>query len=134
MSVSQEVENFMQHRLTELTGIQNQATLKEPVDYDAMSREHGKLAKEVDQLEKRLRKRKVFDDLSKLAVSLGVTPKDLSRLDEAEPKLLSRWTGATGDALQFISLLRSVRARNELERRMTEAINSGEGKTAGTIN
>jgi len=65
-------------------------------------------------------------------VILDVTPKDLSRLDEAEPKLLTEWTGLQEDALQFISLLRNVRAKRELERKMAEAIKSGKGKTAET--
>ena len=120
-SVSCELEAYMRKCLSEL-GDNILSQTQEPVDYDALSRDHDKLVREVDRLEKWLKKRDVYDDLLKLAASLGVTNKDLSRLDEAAPKLLKDWSGFQEDAFQFISLIKNVRAKRELERKMAEAI------------
>jgi len=129
-SVSSEIGDFMRKRIAELSGQEAVPVSQEPVDYEAMDRDHDKLVREVDRQERWLKKRKVYSDLLKLAASLGVTSKDLSGLEEAAPNLLKEWTGLTEDAFKFISLLRNVRAKRELERKMTEAIK--EGKTAET--
>ena len=130
--VSHVLEDYMRRHLVELGGQQTVTVQEEPVDYEKLNRDHDKLVKEVNLETKLLEKKKVYGDLAKLAVSLDVTPKDLSGLDEAAPKLLTEWTGLQEDALQFISLLRNVRAKRELERKMAEAIKSGKGKTAET--
>ena len=119
-SVSNEIGDFMRKRIAEFSG--QETVSQEPIDYEALNRDHTKLVREVERQEKWLRKRKVFDDLTKLAVSLGVTPKDMSRLDEAAPKLLGEWTGRPEDVFEFIGFLRNAKARRELEKKMAEAI------------
>ena len=123
-SISHEITDLLKRRLAELGGEQTTAP-QEPIDYEKLSRDHTKLVREVDRQEKWLKKRGAYEDLLMLAAKLGVTAKDLSRLDEAAPKLLSEWTGIPEDALQFIGLLRNVRVKRKLEEKMSEAIKSG---------
>ena len=115
--ISREIDDLMRKRIAELEG--REYRQEEQVDYEALEREHVRLVREVDQQERWLRKRKVYDDLTRLAVKVGLTP-DLSRLDEVAPKLRREWTGSPQDAHLFISLLEAVRARRELERKLDE--------------
>ena len=120
--ISRLLEDDMRRRLAELGGAQDQeAAHQDPVDYEALTREYDRVLSDAERREKRLRKRKVFDDLTKLALGLGVAPKDLSGLDEAAPKLLEAWKGRSEDSQSFILFLETMRAKRDLERKMSEA-------------
>jgi response regulator RpfG family c-di-GMP phosphodiesterase len=116
--ISYEIEDLMEKRLAELKGTEYRQ--EEHVDYEALKREHIRLVREVDRQEKWLRKRKVYDDLARLAVKVGLSPKDLSGLEEAAPKMMSEWKGLKEDVHLFITLLENVRAKRELERKLDE--------------
>lgn len=120
--ISREIDDLMRKRIAELEG--REYRQEEQVDYEALEREHVRLVREVDQQERWLRKRKVYDDLTRLAVKVGLTPKDLGRLDEVAPKLRREWTGDPQDAHQFIMLLEAARARREVERKLDEVRDS----------
>jgi hypothetical protein len=115
--VSQEVEDLMRKRVAELEGKQYEP--QEQVDLGALKRDHARLIIEVDRLEKWLRKQKAYDDLGRLAVKLGLTP-DLRNLDEVAPKLLDEYKGLKEDTHQFLSLLETVKAKREVERKLDE--------------
>jgi len=115
--VSHEVEDLMRKRISELEG--REYAPQEHVDYEVLKRDHTRLIIEVDRLEKALVKRKVYDDLGRLAVKLGLTP-DLRNLDEVAPKLLDEYKGLKEDTHQFLSLLETVKAKREVERKLDE--------------
>ena len=120
--ISRLLEDEMRRHLAELGGAQGQeAAHQDPVDYEALTREYDRVLSDAERREKRLRKRKVFDDLTKLALGLGVAPKDLSGLDEVAPKLLEAWKGRSEDSQSFILFLETMRAKRDLERKMSEA-------------
>jgi hypothetical protein len=116
--VSHELEEFMRKRVAELEG--GEYRQEEHVDYEALERDHVRLVREVDRQEKWLRKRKAYDDLVKVALKVGLSPKDLSVLEEAAPKMMSEWKGLKEDVHLFITLLENVRAKRELERKLDE--------------
>lgn len=114
--ISGEVEELMKKRLGELNGGQ-EPDLQKPVDNEALKRDHKRLIREVDSVQKLLKKRKVYDDLINLMVNLGVTPRDLSRVDEIIPKLINEWTGYPEDAILFVDFMRNVKAKGNSNRR-----------------
>jgi len=116
--ISREIEELVRKRLAELEG--GEYKQEEHVDYEALERDHVRLVKEVDRQEKWLRKRKAYDDLVKVALKVGLSPKDLSVLEEAAPKMMSEWKGLKEDVHLFITLLENVRAKRELERKLDE--------------
>ena len=76
----------------------------------------------MEKLEKKLRKRRVFDDLKKLSMSLGIAqPKDLVRLDEAAPKMQEAWKGSSDDFQTFVFYLEALKVKFEFDRKINEA-------------
>jgi hypothetical protein len=93
---------------------------RDEADYERLKERHNKLVKQVDQLEKRLLKRKVYRRLLDTAVEVGVDLKELSNLDEAAPRLLAKYPGPSEDAHQFITLMETVREKRLVERELSE--------------
>jgi hypothetical protein len=116
-SISHEIEDLIRKRVAELEG--REYAPQEHVDFEVLVRDHDRLVKEVDKREKWLRKQKAYDDLGRLAVKLGLTP-DLHNLDEVAPKLLDEYKGLKEDTHQFLSLLETVKAKREVERKLDE--------------
>ena len=127
--VSHELEEFMRKRVAELEG--REYRQEEHVDYEALKREHIRLIREVDRHEKWLRKRKVYENLARLAVKVGLSPRDLSGLEEAMPKMMSEWKGLKEDVHLFITLLENVRAKRELERKLDEIRDARAASSSG---
>jgi len=117
--VSHVVADLMRVALKEATG---QGLESAPVDCEALERDHLKMAREVDELARRLKRRKVYEDLSALARQLGLRP-DLSNLGEVAPQLLEEWNRNSKHIAEdmhiFITLLRRVRVKKGIEAKLT---------------
>jgi len=122
ISMSQAILDLMRR---ELDGAEGQ-TPQAPVDPEALERDHLKLAKDVDGLEKWLKRRRVHAELEALAAKLDLKP-DVSNLDEVAPKILEEWKRNLGnvaeDAHVYITLLRKVQRKKQIENQL-EAIRS----------
>jgi len=59
-------------------------------EYEDLRSRHGKLAREMDGVERRLRKRKVYEDLLDLAGELGLNDEKFSNLYTVIDDLLER--------------------------------------------
>lgn len=119
VSVSSKVDEWIRKGLQESTGEDYGI---EKADYEELKRAHQRLIREVDRIERYLKKRRVYNDLLKLAydVSAKIRERDLSNIGEIAPKILSEWDGLKEDAHQFITLLETVRDKWEIERRLEE--------------
>ncbi|MEM2922244.1 MAG: hypothetical protein QXF26_08020 [Candidatus Bathyarchaeia archaeon] len=115
--ISEELNNLMKKRIMELEGRPDQEI--DPVEYEALKRQHSRLDKDEETLTKKLRKRKVYDDLCSLAYKLGLDFKNCSNADEVAPKLLKEWDGG-GDIHEFITLTETIWEKRQVERRLAE--------------
>jgi hypothetical protein len=115
---------------------------KETMGYAELKSNHAKLVKEVDNLEKQIRKQKVYDQLEELAGKVGLDFDDFKNIDQVAPKLLKEWKQQDlGGSLiplpehmhQFITLIELARDKREIEAKLTEIRLSGKpGKAALT--
>jgi len=119
-SISRELDDLIKKRIAELEG--REYNPLESADYEELKREHSRLVREVEKLERHLKRRRVYDDLLKLAydVDVKIRERDLSNIEEIAPKILDEWDGLKEDAHQFITLLETVRDKWEIERKLEE--------------
>ena len=69
-SISEEVNELLRRRLAEIEG---EASTKDALNYEALKREHVKLAEEVNRLIKLFQKDGTYDQLMVMAAELGLT-------------------------------------------------------------
>ena len=102
--------------------------------YAELKSNHAKLVREVDNLEKQIRKQKVYDQLEELAGKVGLDFDDFKNIDQVAPKLLKEWKqqDLSGSLIplpehmhQFITLIELARDKREIEAKLTEIRLSG---------
>jgi len=130
--VSQEIDELIEKRLAELEG--RPLSLAETNDYERLKREHNRLFRQAENIEKLLKRRKVYDSIVELAVRLGLDTQSLSNVDDVAPKLLKEWDGLTHYAHEFISMLETVREMKKIESKLREirCTVNGEAPTFGS--
>jgi predicted CopG family antitoxin len=69
-SISEEVNELLHRRLAEIEGLE--ASTQDAQNYDALKREHVKLAEEVNRLIKLLQKDGTYDQLMETVAELGL--------------------------------------------------------------
>jgi len=117
--VSRDLEDLMRKSLADAT-IESPGKDK-PVDYASLRRGYEKASADAERLEKKLRKRRAFDDLTKLAMSLGIVdPEDLAKLNEVAPKLQEAWKGSIDAAQIFIFYLEAMKAKSDFLTKLNE--------------
>jgi len=119
-SASQEINDYIRRRLAELEGEGGEQPGVDVKEYEDLRSRHGKLAREMDSVEKRLRKRKVYEDLLDLAGELGLDAETFSNLYKVIDSLLERWDGTKEDLHQFITYLELAKEKREIEHNLEE--------------
>jgi len=121
VSVSQKLDELIRQWVEEATGKEFKEAVRE--DYGAMKQQHIKMVKELDRLERHLKKKKVLDDLVGMVQKLGLDTGTFNNLDEVALKLLDAWTRlehSSEDAHIFISYLELARDKKQLEQQLGE--------------
>jgi len=118
-SVSEMVNDYIRSKVAELRGGNMQLQAK-AVSYEGLKSLHTRLVKEVDALERRLTKRKVYDELVGFAGQKGLNLETLANLEDTMPKMLSEWKGLPEDMHQFITLLETVKRKRQVEEKLAE--------------
>ena len=122
-NVSRTIENIMRNSLAEpgSSTTTTTDTAEDPaVEYRRLKHDFDQALDEVHKRQKYLEKEKVFGELSKMAISLGVTPADQSKMSSVIPKMEEQWKGSKEDMESFILFLEAVKIRNDLTRKMKE--------------
>ena len=121
VSVSQKLDELIRQWVEEATGKEFREAVRE--DYGAMKQQHIKMVKELDRLERHLKKKKVLDDLVRMVQKSGLDTGTFNNLDEVALKLLDAWTRlehSSEDAHIFISYLELARDKKQLEQQLGE--------------
>jgi len=118
ISVSNKMDELVKKAVKELKGEEYTDAAK-AINYEDLKRQHSRLDRDEEALTKKLRQRKVYDDLCSLAYKLGLDFKNCSNIDEVAPKLLREWDGG-GDVHEFITLAETIWEKRQVERRLSE--------------
>ncbi|MEM3698210.1 MAG: hypothetical protein QXQ94_12095 [Candidatus Bathyarchaeia archaeon] len=109
-SISEEVDNLLKKRLAELEGSEGQP-LQDATNYEALKRQHIKLAEETIRLTNTLKRIGVYEDLRDLAENLGLDFETLSNLEEVTIQMFKNWEGRKTSAHLFITLLETAKRK-----------------------
>jgi len=128
---STRLREIIEEEIERLQGVL--ANPKVTMDYAELKSNHAKLVKEVDNLEKQIRKQKVYDQLEELAGKVGLDFDDFSNIDQVAPRLLKEWEEQDLGGLiplpehmhQFITLIELARDKRRIEAKLTEIRLSG---------
>jgi len=115
---SQRLDELIAGEVAKLEG--HEAPPTQSADYEQLKTLHYKLVKEVDLIERRLTKRKVYDELVGFAGQKGLNLETLANLEDTMPKMLSEWNGLPEDMHQFITLLETVKRKRQVEKKIAE--------------
>jgi hypothetical protein len=122
VSVSAKVEELIRHNIAEATGETGEAV--NPVDYEALKRQHIKLVAEADKLEKRLEKTGEFDNMANFAEKLGLNLETYGNLAALAPQMLEKWH-AKGGVREYMHLLIAylelLKEKKKVESQLEEA-------------
>ena len=116
-SISEEVNELLRRRLAEIEGAE--ASAKDSLNYEALKREHVKLAEEVNRLIKLLQKDGTYDQLMVTAAELGLDTQ-LNNAEEVIAKLLENWTEDKTALHIFITLIETSKHKKAIERKLEE--------------
>jgi hypothetical protein len=101
-SISEEVNELLHKRLAEIEG--SEALAKESSNYEALKREHVKLAEEVNRLIKLLQREGAYNQLMEIVAELGLDT-ELSNAEEVIAKLMQKWSEDKTALHIFITLI-----------------------------
>jgi len=87
-SISEEVNELLRRRLAEIEGVEDSA--RDSLNYEALKREHVKLAEEVNRLIKLLQREGAYNQLMEMIAELGLDT-ELNNAEEVIAKLLQKW-------------------------------------------
>ena len=116
-SISEEVNELLHKRLAEIEG--QEASAKDSLNYEALKREHVKLAEEVNRLIKLLQKDGTYDQLMVTAAELGLDT-ELSNAEEVIAKLLENWTEDKTAIHIFITLIETSKHKKAIEKKLEQ--------------
>jgi len=116
-SISEEVNELLRRRLAEIENavIPNEENL----NYEALKREHVKLAEEVNRLIKLLQKDGTYDQLMVTAAELGLDTQ-LNNAEEVIAKLLQKWNEDKTALHIFITLIETSKHKKAIERKLEQ--------------
>jgi len=115
--ISEEVNELLHKRLAEIEGVEAQA--KESSNYEALKREHVKLAEEVNRLIKLLQRDGTYDQLMETVAELGLDT-ELSNANEVIAKLMQKWSEDKTALHIFITLIETSKQKKTIERKLEE--------------
>jgi hypothetical protein len=116
-SISEEVNELLHRRLAEIEGLE--ASTKDSLNYEALKREHVKLAEEVNRLIKLLQKDGTYDQLMEMVAELGLDT-ELNNAEEVIAKLLQKWQEDKTALHIFITLIETSKHKKAIERKLDE--------------
>jgi uncharacterized membrane-anchored protein YjiN (DUF445 family) len=116
-SISEEVNELLHKRLAEIEG--SEALAKEGLNYEALKREHVKLAEEVNRLIKLLQKDGAYNQLMEMIAELGLDT-ELSNAEEVIAKLMQKWSEDKTALHIFITLIETSKQKKTIERKLDE--------------
>jgi len=115
--ISEEINELLRRRLAEIEGVEAQA--KESSNYEALKREHVKLAEEVNRLIKLLQRDGAYDQLMETVAELGLDT-ELSNANEVIAKLMQKWSEDKTALHIFITLIETSKQKKTIERKLDE--------------
>ena len=89
------------------------------LNYEALKREHVKLAEEVNRLIKLLQKDGTYDQLMVMAAESGLDT-ELKNADEVIAKLLQKWSEDKTALHIFITLIETSKHKKAIEKKLEE--------------
>jgi hypothetical protein len=116
-SISEEVNELLRRRLAEIEG--SEASTKDSLNYEALKREHVKLAEEVNRLIKLLQREGAYNQLMEIVAELGLDT-ELNNANEVIAKLLHKWTEDKTALHIFITLIETSKQKKTIERKLDE--------------
>jgi predicted CopG family antitoxin len=116
-SISEEVNELLRRRLAEIEGLE--ASTKDAQNYEALKREHVKLAEEVNRLIKLLQKDGTYNQLMETVAELGLDT-ELNNAEEVIAKLLQKWSEDKTALHIFITLIETSKQKKTIERKLDE--------------
>jgi uncharacterized membrane-anchored protein YjiN (DUF445 family) len=116
-SISEEVNEFLHKRLAEIEGLET--STKDSLNYEALKREHVKLAEEVNRLIKLLQKDGTYNQLMETVAELGLDT-ELNNAEEVIAKLMQKWTEDKTALHIFITLIETSKHKKAIERKLEE--------------
>jgi len=116
-SISEEVNELIRRRLAEIEG--SEALAKESLNYEALKREHVKLAEEVNRLIKLLQKDGTYNQLMETVAELGLDT-ELNNANEVIAKLMQKWSEDKTALHIFITLIETSKHKKAIERKLDE--------------
>jgi predicted CopG family antitoxin len=114
-SISEEVNELLHRRLAEIQG--SKALAKESSNYEALKREHVKLAEEVNRLIKLLQRGGAYNQLMEMVAELGLDT-ELNNAEEVIAKLMQKWTEDKTALHIFITLIETSKQKKAIERKL----------------
>jgi predicted CopG family antitoxin len=116
-SISEEVNELLHKRLAEIEGLE--ASTQDAQNYEALKREHVKLAEEVNRLIKLLQKDGTYDQLMETVAELGLDT-ELNNANEVIAKLMQKWSEDKTALHIFITLIETSKQKKTIERKLDE--------------
>ena len=116
-SISEEVNELLHKRLAEIEG--SEASTQNAQNYEALKREHVKLAEEVNRLIKLLQKDGTYDQLMETVAELGLDT-ELNNAEEVIAKLMQKWSEDKTALHIFITLIETSKQKKTIERKLDE--------------
>jgi uncharacterized membrane-anchored protein YjiN (DUF445 family) len=116
-SISEEVNELLHKRLAEIEG--SEASTKDALNYEALKREHVKLAEEVNRLIKLLQKEGAYNQLMEMIAELGLDT-ELNNAEEVIAKLMQKWSEDKTALHIFITLIETSKQKKTIERKLEQ--------------
>jgi len=116
-SISEEVDELLRKRLAEIENAE--IPTKENLNYEALKREHVKLAEEVNRLIKLLQREGAYDQLMEMVAELGLNT-ELNNAEEVIAKLLQKWNEDKTALHIFITLIETSKHKKAIERKLEQ--------------
>jgi len=104
-------------RLAEIEGQED--STQDALNYEALKREHVKLAEEVNRLIKLLQRIGTYDQLMEMAAELGLDT-ELSKADEVIANLLQKWSEDKTALHIFITLMETSKHKKAIEKKLEQ--------------
>jgi len=115
-SISEEVNELLRRRLAEIEG---ETSAQDALNYEALKREHVKLAEEVNRLIKLLQREGAYDQLMGIVAELGLDT-ELNNADEVIAKLLQKWSEDKTALHIFITLIETSKHKKAIEKKLEQ--------------
>lgn len=114
VSVSSRIDDLIKEWVQQATG---KKFAENPIEYEGLKREHFKIVKDLDSIQNRLLRLKVYESLKQTAVKVGLN-REYTNVREVSGRFLQEWAGLKEHAHLFITLLELVQRKHEVERQL----------------